>query len=136
MVVHGSAVAWQGQGVLITGPSGSGKSSLALALIALGLVLVADDRTVLSRVDESVIADAPEALRGLIEARHLGILRAGAAGPVPIRLVVDLSGPRAERLPQPREVDLLGIGVAALTARYAPELAPALRQYLIGGRAA
>lgn len=52
-IVHGSCVAFGGAGVLILGPSGSGKSALALALIGLGAALVADDRVSLSPVPAS-----------------------------------------------------------------------------------
>lgn len=136
MIVHGSAVAVAGRGLLVVGPSGAGKSALALALMALGAGLVADDRTVLAVEGTGVTADAPEALRGRIEARHLGILGARAVGPVPLALVVDLSGPRDARLPQQRRIELLGVAVPLVMAQPAPELAPALLQYLIGGRLA
>ena len=47
-ILHATCIAWQGRGVLIRGPSGSGKSALALGLMAHGAVLVADDRVKLS----------------------------------------------------------------------------------------
>lgn len=136
MVVHGSCVALGGRAVLITGPSGTGKSALALALMALGAGLVADDRTVLVRQGSAIMADAPAALRGRIEARHVGILGAEPTGPMPVAIVVDLGGPLPGRLPPDETVEMLGVRVPRLTARAAPELAPALRQYLIGGRVA
>lgn len=136
MVVHGSCVALGGRAVLITGPSGTGKSALALALMALGAGLVADDRTVLVRQGSAIMADAPAALRGRIEARHIGILGAAPTGPTPVVMVVDLGGPLLGRLPPDETVEMLGVRVPRLTARAAPELAPALRQYLIGGRVA
>ena len=134
-VVHASAIALNGRGLLIVGPSGAGKSALALALMALGAGLVADDRTLLRREGAAVIADAPDRLRGLIEARHIGILRADPVGPVPLVAVVDLAGPRPRRLPVPKATALLGIALPLLPARFGPELAPALRQYLLGGMA-
>ena len=70
--IHASAVALDGQGVLILGPSGAGKSALALQLIGLGAQLVGDDRIALDRVGGDVIASAPAALAGLIEARLRG----------------------------------------------------------------
>ncbi|MRX50991.1 serine kinase [Paracoccus sp. S-4012] len=136
MIVHGSAVAFAGRGLLILGPSGAGKSSLALAMMALGAGLVADDRTVLRREGEGLLADAPPALRGRIEARHLGILGAEAVGPVRLVLAVDLAGPRAARLPEADAVAFLGCLLPRIGAVAAPELAPALRQYLAGGRTA
>lgn len=136
MIVHGSTVALGGRALMIIGPSGVGKSSLALALMAVGAGLVADDRTALSREGDAIMADAPPALRGRIEARHVGILSAEAVGPAPLNLIVDLSGPAGARLPERHHSDYLGVAVPLLLARPAPELAAALRQYLIGGRLA
>ena len=53
--LHASAVAIEGRAVLITGPSGSGKSGLALDIIALGARLVADDGVILRREGERLI---------------------------------------------------------------------------------
>ena len=136
MIVHGSAVALDGRGVLILGPSGASKSALALALMAMGAGLVADDRTLLARDGAALVADAPPSLRGRIEARHVGILAAQAVGPVRLALAVDLAGPRGPRLPEAAEAEWLGVRLPLVSATAAPELAPALRQYLVGGRAA
>ena len=65
-----------GRGLLILGPSGAGKSALALQIMALGGQLVADDRVELTRQGDEVIARCPAPLRGLIEARGLGLGRA------------------------------------------------------------
>ena len=59
-------------GVLLIGPSGSGKSDLALRLIALGAVLVADDRVELFVQHGTLMARAPQALAGLVEIRGGG----------------------------------------------------------------
>ena len=72
MRLHASAVALDGRGVLITGAAGSGKSSLALTLMAYGAVLISDDQTELSRVGDTIWARAPETISGLIEARGAG----------------------------------------------------------------
>lgn len=136
MVVHGSTVAMAGRAVLILGASGSGKSSLALALMATGADLVADDRTLLQREGASVMADAPAALRGCIEARHVGLLAADAKGPLPVALVVELSDESGPRLPEEERIEVLGVSLPRLAARFDPRLAPALRQLLIGGRVA
>lgn len=133
MIVHASAVAVAGRGLLILGPSGTGKSSLALALMASGAQLIADDRTRLICKDGHLIADCPATIRGRIEARHVGLLKAEAAGPVPLVLAVDLGGPLAERLPRLAERSFLGVSLPLLATLWAPELAAALRQALIGG---
>jgi len=114
-LVHGTTVAIDGRGVLIRGPSGRGKSDLALRLIDRGARLVADDQTRLVRDEEEVIAEAPDAIAGLIEARGLGLLRL-PYGPARLRLVVDLVADPAEieRLPEASRVDLLGVTLPCL----------------------
>lgn len=131
---HGSCVAFNGRAVLIVGPSGVGKSALALDLMSRGAQLVADDRVVLSCDGDQVLADAPLALRGVIEARHVGLLRADAAGPVPVVLVVDLSHPEPQRLPPIRHTTLMGRELALVFASFGPHLAPAVQQLLLCGR--
>lgn len=108
--LHASCVAVDGRGLLILGPSGAGKSALALRLMALGAGLVADDRTEIALGPDGVIARCPPALRGLIEARGLGILNAPWVSEVPLALVVDLGRSETERLPPRRRVTLLGVG--------------------------
>ena len=108
MQVHGTAVALDGRALLITGAPGTGKSSLALDLVALGAVLVADDRVDLTAREGTVLAAPPPALAGLIEARSLGVLRLPHAAPVPVMLVLDLDEPEPLRLPVRRSIGLLG----------------------------
>lgn len=107
-VLHASCVAAQGRAALIRGGSGSGKSGLALRLIALGAALVADDRTRLWIAQGGVMADSPETIRGRIEARGVGILAAPPAGATPVGLVVDMDEAETERLPPMREAEILG----------------------------
>jgi len=112
--VQGTCVALDGLGVLLRGPSGSGKSDLALRLIDAGGALVADDLCEIRRDGGRLLADLPAGVdasfRGRIEARGLGLLSVHHAGPVPLVLVVDLRpGGPAERLPEPAEVRYLGL---------------------------
>ena len=100
-IVHASCVALDGRGLLITGDSGSGKSGLALQLMALGALLVADDRVELKMSGNKVTAHSPANIRGLIEARGLGLLRADTVGPVALAYVVDLNRTETARLPDP-----------------------------------
>ena len=108
-VLHGCCVAVEGRGLLILGPSGSGKSSLALQLIALGAALVADDRTHLRREGDSLLASCPPTLFGLIEARGIGILTCPAIQEARLVLAVDLGQRETERLPQSRNITVLGL---------------------------
>ncbi|MEC8584968.1 MAG: HPr kinase/phosphatase C-terminal domain-containing protein, partial [Pseudomonadota bacterium] len=72
--VHGTCVAIDGAGVLLRGPSGGGKSDLALRLIDGGATLVGDDQLELSRVQDRVVARAPGPLQGQLEIRGIGIV--------------------------------------------------------------
>lgn len=136
LLVHASCVAAPAaksatetarSGVLIIGPSGSGKSDLALRLMALGATLVADDQTLLRRDGDRILAEAPGRLRGIIEARGVGLLRAPAATePVELALAVALSPAeeraradslaeiRQERLPTPCFAEFLGLRIPQL----------------------
>lgn len=134
MNLHASAVALNGNGLLILGPSGAGKSVLALQMMALGAVLIADDRTEITLNGQGVLADAPPILRGRIEARGVGILAAEAAGPTAIRLVVDLGEVETDRLPPERHTLLLGMPVPLVFGPLHDHLAVMLRQYLNKGR--
>lgn len=134
MNIHASCVAMSGRGLLILGPSGSGKSLLALSLMAAGADLVADDRTLIRRDGGRLIADAPDEIRGRIEARGVGILAADVAGPAEIMLAVDLGRTEVERLPHRRRHELLGVEIPLVFGPYQPHLAVMLRQYLLKGR--
>jgi serine kinase of HPr protein (carbohydrate metabolism regulator) len=113
VTVHATCIAIDGHGILLRGPSGSGKSDLALRAIDRGARLVADDRVVLTRRGESVIASAPSSLRGLIEIRGLGIMRMDAAAEAEVALAVDLTEPElVQRLPLRRDCDIEGATIA------------------------
>jgi serine kinase of HPr protein (carbohydrate metabolism regulator) len=113
--IHATCVALGTTGVLIRGPSGSGKSDLALRLIDEGATLVADDRVALRRVGARVVASAPTTIAGLMEVRGIGIVRLGRRARASIGLVVDLAeGSAVRRLPRRRTVALLGVRVPAV----------------------
>jgi len=85
--LHATAVAFEGKGVLITGRSGSGKSSLALQLMAIGHTLIADDQTDVTRHADRLWASAPPSIKGMIEARGVGILHARLKSCWPLTLI-------------------------------------------------
>ena len=135
MLLHASCVAHQGRGVLIRGASGSGKSGLALQLMALGAMLVSDDRTEVIVRDGWPVARPPDALAGLIEARGIGILTADWA-PARLVLAVDLDLVETERLPPDRRTTILGQRIALLHKAESLHFAASILQYLKGGKAA
>ena len=113
--VHASTVAIDGRAVLITGPSGSGKSDLALRLIDRGFVLVSDDRTIVRRDGDRLLASAPPQIAGKLEIRGIGIIDMPAASDVPIALFVELTGD-IQRLPEDsRERPILGVALPLVT---------------------
>lgn len=130
LILHASCVALEGRGLLITGTSGQGKSALALQLMAYGAQLVADDRVLLQPLHGQVVASAPEPIRGLVEARCMGLLHAQIRSPVPVVALVDLDETETERLPVRQTTRLLEQEVVRLKRVDAPHFAPALMQFL------
>jgi serine kinase of HPr protein (carbohydrate metabolism regulator) len=122
MFIHATCIALHAgrrwRAVLLRGPSGAGKSDLALRLIEAGGRLVADDQTHVAKVGRALIASAPPALAGMIEARGLGILelpRSQLLVRAPVALLVDLVVPaRIDRLPEAAHETLLEIELRRL----------------------
>jgi len=131
--VHASAVLLGERAVLIRGPAGSGKSRLAWALLKAGRAgivpyarLVADDRVRIFAADGRLLAAAPEAIRGMIEMRGLGLRRVDCEPLARVGLVVDLAAKDGARLPEPRigEAEILGIKLPRLAIAAGEEAFP------------
>ncbi len=130
--IHASCVLVDASAVLIRGPSGSGKSRLALALLqaantgALRFArLVADDRTVIEVASGRLLARPPAELAGLLEIRGIGIVTLPYEPVAVVDLVVDL-GEASDRMPMAQQnvADLAGLRVPRLAVPAADDPLP------------
>jgi HPr kinase/phosphorylase len=135
-ILHATCIAVQGRGLLILGPSGSGKSALALRLLTLGASLVADDRTEITGTGGVLVARCPAPITGLIEARGVGILRAPVVDEARVVLVADLGRTEDKRLPPARRITLLGCELSLALQVQNDHFPDALMLYLRHGRQA
>lgn len=110
--VHATTIAIGSRAALIRGPSGSGKSDLALRALAITASeflisatprLVADDQTIVTRNGGQLIASPPQQLKNQIEVRGIGIAQLPAIDRARVVLVVDLADANREieRMPAP-----------------------------------
>lgn len=118
MIRHAGLVAlriggfWRG--ALIEGPSGSGKSDLALRALGEGLSLVADDRVVVWTSGSRLYGRAPDSLEGLLESRGLGVLPTPGQpmmATIVLAIRCEASPEAVERFPADEILDCLGHGL-------------------------
>ena len=113
--VHASTVAMDGRAVLISGPSGSGKSDLTLRLLDRGFTLVSDDQTLVRREEDRLIASAPPTIAGKLEIRGIGIVDMEHVNDMPVALLVELTSD-IQRLPDDnRERPILGVSLPLIS---------------------
>lgn len=119
---------------MLRGPSGSGKSDLALRLMDEGAVLVSDDQTCLHLTPSGLLACAPEPIAGLMEIRGIGLVPVPHHDHVALELVVDLTAyDRIERLPDFQQTEYLGVKIPLLRLDAFAASTPAkIRFYLRG----
>lgn len=113
MTIHATAVAFEGHALLLLGPSGSGKSDLALRLIEAGGVLVADDRVMAEPDGQGgLLLSSPTPIAGRMEVRGIGLVRLPHA-PALAALALDLGRP-PERMPAPDQISISGVTLPLL----------------------
>lgn len=95
-----------GRAVLIMGEPGSGKSSLALALIDRGAALIGDDGVALVLRGQRLHASPPAPTAGMLEIRNVGLIDCPTAQDVPVALVLhlDYAAPRYIDAPEVTEI--------------------------------
>lgn len=118
--LHATVVIYGESGVLIFGPSGSGKSALALALMARAngsgafSALIGDDRVFVRKADRRLIAWGAGNMAGVIERRAVGLITVQPETAAVVRLAVELCD-RGRRWPRmPEDDDGLIVGQIAL----------------------
>jgi HPr kinase/phosphorylase len=126
-ILHASAVAVAGRGLLISGGAGAGKTTLALEMIALGAELIADDRVCVAPGRGGRLwLSAPPGIVGLVEVRGFGLARLATRARAPLALIADLDQAAPARLPERAERELWGIACPVILCKGKPALAAAL----------
>jgi serine kinase of HPr protein (carbohydrate metabolism regulator) len=142
--LHGTCVSVGGDGVLILGEPGSGKSDLALRLIdepgfgisgfLLTSQLVSDDQVLITRDGDRLVATAPPVIHGKLEIRGLDIVTLAVQPSVNLALIVKLEINSAiERLPDPRTYEILGLALPMVKIDGATASAPARLRAALNG---
>lgn len=109
LIANIGAVAIGNRALIIAGAPGIGKSSLALALIDRGAVLIGDDGLQLEQVGDRLIANPPPRTAGLIEVRNLGLVTMPTRSAVPAALIVRLDLAAQRFVEHAEEEQLVGV---------------------------
>ena len=113
---YATAVTYCGFGVLIRGPSGSGKSDLALRLIDDGAGLIADDQVVIKSVGQKLFLSPPDSLPGLIEVRGIGVIKIAYVRDIRLCLIIELDpSNEIQRIPTIEEELIKNIPVPVIS---------------------
>lgn len=112
-----TAVSIKGRALLIEGASGTGKSSLALALIDRGATLIGDDSLLLEADGKRLIARPHPNTRGLIEVRGVGLLSFPVCEAAPVALVLRLDAEAPRYVEAADSAMLAGIALPVLALR-------------------
>ena len=123
LIIHASCVDVNGSGILIVGQSGSGKSSLAINLLALGSKLVADDQCELVRKNDGFRISKPASLPKSIEIRGVGLVSVPMVNETSLDWVVNMDEVEKERMPTPQFTEIGGFRVPTVFGKDMDDLA-------------
>ena len=123
LIMHATCVDINGSGVLIVGRSGSGKSSLAISLLALGSTLVADDQCELVKKNNRVRISKPASLPNSIEIRGIGLVSVPMVVETSLDWVVNMDEAETERMPTLRFTEIGGYRVQTVFGKGVDDLA-------------
>ena len=116
MTHHGTALVYQGVGLLLLGPSGAGKSDAALRLLDRGATLISDDRVILKVEEGLLYASPPPEIEGLLEVRNVGIIPVPFIQRAQIHKIISLKPSSSlERYPEQEPLSLLGVPLPHLS---------------------
>ena len=123
LIMHATCVDINGSGVLIVGGSGSGKSSLAINLLALGSKLVADDRCELVKKNNRFSVSKPASLPNSIEIRGVGLVSVPMVVETSLDWVVNMDEAEKERMPDLRFTEIDGCKIPTVFGKNMDDLA-------------
>ena len=123
LIMHATCVDINGSGVLIVGRSGSGKSSLAINLIALGSTLVADDQCEIVKKNNKLSVFKPTSLPSSIEIRGIGLVSVPMVVETSLDWVVNMDEAEKERMPDLRFTEIDGYKIPTVFGKNMDDLA-------------
>ena len=123
LIMHATCVDINGSGVLIVGRSGSGKSSLAINLLALGSKLVADDQCELIKNNNRFRVSKPASLPNSIEIRGVGLVSVPMVVETSLDWVVNMDEAEKERMPDLRFTEIDGYKIPTIFGKNMDDLA-------------
>ena len=123
LIMHATCVDINGSGVLIVGRSGSGKSSLAISLLALGSTLVADDQCELVKKNNGFSISKPASLPNSIEIRGIGLVSVPMVVETSLDWVVNMDEAEKERMPDLRFTEIDGYKIPTIFGKNMDDLA-------------